>query len=108
MYSKVKRLRERGERKSDHAIAADPGLVGHVTVVLVENVPVIKIYAAGDDGTQKPAWPEMHRALCVTMHGDKMLWRGLEMVTGQPVPQEWSMQIMQDQPAEMKTRSHRP
>lgn len=114
MHSKVKRLRRNGERKSDHDIGADPGLIGHVTVVLVENTAVMKIYAPGDDGSQQPVLPELFKARCVTMHGDKMLWQGYERISNQIDPtnlgikQEWSLQIMQQQPAEMATRSHRP
>lgn len=108
MYSKVKRLRRNGERKSDHDIGVDPGIVGHVTLVMIEHTAVMKIHAAGDDGSRQPIIPEIYRAKCVTMHGDKMLFKGLERVGEREIPQEWSIQIMQDQPAEMATRSHRP
>ena len=54
MSSKVERLRRHGERISDHAIASGPGLAGHITLVLVENVPIMKLYSAGDVAVQKP------------------------------------------------------
>lgn len=108
MYSRIKRLRRNGERKSDRDIGADPGIVGHVTLVMIENTAVMKIHAAGDDGSRQPMIPEIYRAKCVTMHGDKMLFKGLERVGEREIPQEWSIQIMQDQPAEMAQRSHRP
>lgn len=108
MYSTVTRLRRGGQRRSDHDIAADPGIVGHVTIVTIENYQVAKIYAAGDSGSQNSAIPDLYRARCVTMHGGTMLWQGYEMINGQPIKQEWRVQVMQDQPAEVATRSHRP
>lgn len=86
MYSKVKRHRRRGERKSDHEIAADPGIVGHITIVLIENVPVMKLHGAGDDAVQKPLLPLIWRAKVVMIRGDKMLFQGFERVGGKMIP----------------------
>lgn len=107
MYSKVKRLRRRGERKSEHEIAADDGVVGHLTIVLIENVALMKLHGAGDDAVQKPILPELWRAKAVMIRGDKMLFQGFERVGNQNdsdavvVKQEWAVQVMADQLAEL-------
>ena len=114
MYSRVKRLRRRGERKSDHEIAADDGVVGHLTIVLIEAVPLMKLHGAGDDAVQKPILPEMWRAKVVMIRGDKMLFQGFERIGNQDDPgapvekQEWAVQVMSDQPPELTRTSHRP
>lgn len=114
MYSKVKRLRRRGERKSDHEIAADDGVVGHLTIVLIETVALMKLHGAGDDAVQKPILPELWRARVVMIRGDKMLFQGFERVGNQDDPasplerQEWAVQVMVSQPAELAQSSHRP
>lgn len=114
MYSKVKRLRRDGERKSDHEIAADPGIVGHLTIVLIENVPVMKLHGAGDDAVQKGLLPLVWRAKVVMVRGDKMLYQGFERVGNEDDPnaptmkQEWAVQVMVEPPAELARTSHRP
>lgn len=114
MYSKVKRLRRRGERRSDHEIAADEGVVGHLTIVLIENVPVMKLHAAGDDAVQRPILPLVWRAKVVMIRGDKMLFQGFERIGNPDDPdapvekQEWAVQVMADQPAEVARTPHRP
>ncbi|MCC6071473.1 hypothetical protein ACFSQU_18190 [Massilia sp. GCM10020059] len=114
MYSTVKRLRRRGERIGDREIGADSGIVGHLTIVLIENVPVMKLHGAGDDAVQKPLLPLMWRAKVVMIRGDKMLFQGFERVGNQDDPdspvvkQEWAVQVMADQPAELARSSHRP
>ena len=107
MYSKIKRLRRGGERISDREIGADSGIVGHITIVLVENVPVMKLHGAGDDAVQKPLLPLMWRAKVVMIRGDKMLFQGFERIGNQHDPnapvekQEWAVQVMADPPAEL-------
>lgn len=109
MYSKVKRLRRHGERISDHAIASDPGVVGHITLVLVENVPVMKLHDAGDDAVQKPILPLMWRAKVVMIRGDKILYQGFEHIgAAEPEKQEWAVQVMVERLAELAGTSHRP
>lgn len=114
MYSKVKRLRRKGERKSDHEIGADNGIVGHLTIVLIEKTPVMKLHSAGDDSVQKPILPLMWRAKVVMVRGDKMLYQGFERIGNQDDPespvekQEWAVQVMAEPPAELAKTSHRP
>lgn len=104
MYSRIKRLRNRGDRKADRDISADPGTVGHMTVVVVEGVVVASIYAAGSTGRQDPLVPMLFRAKLITMHNDRMLLQGYERTGGQDDPaspmikQEWAVQVMADQP----------
>lgn len=110
MYSRVKVLRRHGERLSDHEIGAAPWHVGHLTIVLIEHVPVMKLHAAGDDSVMAPILPLMFRARVVSMHGDKMLFQGFERDErpDDKRRQEWTVQIMAEQPAEMARESHRP
>lgn len=103
MYSKIKRLRARGERKSDREISADPGIIGSMTVVLLANVAVASVYSAVSGGRQDPLIPMLFRAKLVTMHNDRMLLQGYERTGGQEDPdspmikQEWAVQVMADQ-----------
>lgn len=114
MYSKVKRLRRRGERISDHEIASDSGIVGHLTMVLIETTPVMKLHSAGDDSVQKPLLPLMWRAKVVMIRGDRMLFQGFERIGDENDPnapvqkQEWAVQVMVEPPVELARTSHRP
>ncbi len=114
MYSKIKRLRRRGERLPDRDIGADPGIVGHVTVVLVENIALMSVHAPMTAGRPVPVIPDLWRARVVTMRGDRMLVQGFERIGDQADPaaplekQEWSIQVMVEQPVELATASHRP
>lgn len=86
MYSRVKRLRRSGERKSDHETAANVGVVGHLTIVLIEHVTLMKLHGAGDDADQEPILPELWRVKVVIIRGDKMLFQGFERVGNQEDP----------------------
>lgn len=96
MYVKAKRLRERGRRRSDHEIAADPGKVGELTFAMVAgshqanlNDPASSVHA--------PLYPVLYEARLTTMHGDKMLLRGEERPDGDAGPayaQEWAVQVV--------------
>lgn len=104
MYSKIKRLRSRGERKPDREIGADPGTVGHMTVVRLAEVPVASVYGAGSSGRQDPLIPMLFRAKLVSMHNNRMLLQGYERVGDQDDPncpvvaQEWAVEVMSEQP----------
>lgn len=104
MYSKIKRLRNRGERLDDREISADPGTVGYMTVYLLEDVPVASVYDVHSVGGQAPLIPMLFRARLVTMQNDRMLLQGYERTGGQDDPaspvikQEWAVQVMADQP----------
>ncbi|NML62280.1 hypothetical protein HHL21_14580 [Massilia sp. RP-1-19] len=79
--------------------------MGHITMVLIENLPVMKVHGAGDDAVQKPLLPLMWRAKVVMIRGDKMLFQGYERLGNQDDPaarvekQEWAVQVMVEPPA---------
>ncbi|NML61850.1 hypothetical protein HHL21_12340 [Massilia sp. RP-1-19] len=87
-------------------------MIGHLTMVLIENVTLMKLHGAGDDAVQKPILPELWRAKVVMIRGDKMLFQGFERVGDQDDPdsrlekQEWAVQVMAVQPAELARMSH--
>jgi hypothetical protein len=104
MYSKIKRLRKRGERLDDREISADPGTVGYMTVILLEGVAVASVHDVHNAGGQAPLIPMLFRARLVTMHNDRMLLQGYERTGNQDdsaspvIKQEWAVQVMADQP----------
>lgn len=81
---------------------------------MVEKVAFMSIYAPMDGGKRTPIVPSLWRAKLVTMNDDRMLVQGFERVGNQDDPaaplekQEWSIQIMVEQPAELARTSHRP
>jgi hypothetical protein len=86
-------LRERGRRKNDHAIQSDPGTTGDLTLAAVAGVMQLNL-AAFNDQQMKPLVPILYQAELVTMHGDKMLFRGYESVDGAGYVQEWSAIVL--------------
>lgn len=114
MYSKVKRLRVRGARRSDREINSDPGSVGHVTMVTVGNVKEMKLHAAGDDARRTPVIPLLYEPIIQAMHGARMLLSGMERQGDQADPaaplfmQEWAIEVMVEPPVEMAQTAHRP
>ena len=114
MYSKINRLRRAGARRSDHEIHADPGIIGHVTVVQIEKTPYMSVHAPMASGRPVPMIPPLWRAKVVSMQGDKMLVQGFERLGDEndaSAPherQEWAIQEMVEQPAELASMPHRP
>lgn len=114
MYSKIKRLRQRGARLADREIQADHGTVGHLTMVTVGAVRELKLHGAGDDAQANAAIPVLFDATLISMHGARMLFSGLERAGNQAdaksvtYMQEWAVEVMADQPAELARTSHRP
>lgn len=113
MYSIIKRLRVRGARRPDREIYADPGAAGQLTMYGVANRTELKLYAMDDAARLEPIIPVLFDPVLVSMHGNKMLFRGLERQGNQTdanavtVLQEWSVQITQGQPVEAGQQSHR-
>jgi hypothetical protein len=95
MYSKVKVLRKRGTRRGDHEIGADSGIDGDLTLALCRGGCELKL-AADDGSRQDPVIPVLYEAELVTMHGNMMLFRGIERIpeTGAEFRQEWSVKAM--------------
>src|SRR4051812_34273826 len=98
MYSKVKILRHRGVRRSDREISADPGNVGHLTMVGVAGVYELKLHGPDDDSQRKPIAPVLFYAKMTTMHGARMLFQGCEDPAAPDMIQEWAVEIMVEQP----------
>ena len=107
MYSKVKRLRQRGARRSDREIGSDPGTVGHITMATIGTIKEMKLHAAGDDSRRAPLIPLLYEPTIQAMHGARMLVSGLERQGDQADPaaplfmQEWAIEVMQGAPAEL-------
>lgn len=101
MYSHIKRLRTRGERKADRDISADPGTIGNVSVFRQGNEIVAAAYAGGGMGKPGEVLPTLYRARLVTMQGQAMLFQGWERPLGydqQDIDankQEWSVRLME-------------
>jgi hypothetical protein len=93
MYSKVKRLRERGQRLHDRDIGQAPYVDGELTLVSMAGTFVLQVK---DPNSQvgDSLFPRLYDARLITMHGDKMLFKGEERPQGDAGPayvQEWSV-----------------
>lgn len=91
----MKRLRERGQRLSDHQIAALVPVHGEVRVYGMGGA----IQATVTDPNSQvgePLIPILHEAKLTSMHGPGMLLRGEERPQGDKGPayvQEWSVRF---------------
>lgn len=93
MYSKIKALRVRGQRRHEREILSAPPVEGDLTMFLCGGSPELKI-AARDDQQAKPLLPPLIDSRLTTMHGNKMLFKGFERdASGAEYVQEWSVQI---------------
>jgi hypothetical protein len=94
MYSIVKRLRERGRRLHDRDISASSGVRGDLTLAICGIAPQANLSKL-DDQQMKPVIPPLEHAQLITMHGDKMLFRGVERASdGAEYVQEWSVKVL--------------
>jgi hypothetical protein len=86
----VTRLRERGKRRSDHQIGADPGTVGDMRLATVAGVKELSLAALGDEQQRKPIIPNLYMAEIQNLHDDGMLYIGYEKgPDGAGYVQEW-------------------
>ena len=94
MYSKVKQLRRRGQKRDEREfLAADP-FEGNVTMTACGGSYELNI-AAWNDSSAKPLIPPLRDAKLITMHGNKMLFTGIERDgNGVGFEQEWAVQII--------------
>lgn len=96
MLVKVKILRQRGARRSDREIGSDAGVDGNLT--LYQSGGQCELKLSADDGSrQEPVIPVLFDARLVTMHGDKMLFQGMERTGGAAdaqYMQEWSVMVL--------------
>lgn len=95
MYGRVKRLRARGKRLSDHEIASAPAVAGEVRVY---GMGATMQASVTDPNRQvgDPLVPLLYEARLTTMHGPGMLLKGEERPQGDAGPayvQEWSIRF---------------
>jgi len=95
MYGKVKRLRERGTRLSDRDIASSAHVEGEVTLA---GLGVVLVAQVRDPNSQVGTGllPQLYEARLITMHGNKMLFKGEERPQGDTGPayiQEWAVVV---------------
>lgn len=96
MKVQVKSLRNRGARLTDYQIAALIPSEGALRLHGLGTTLQITI-SAHDDQQGKPLIPELYDARLVSLHGNKMLFAGIER-TGDPMAaqylQEWTVVIV--------------
>jgi hypothetical protein len=95
MYGKVKRLRERGLRLPDRDIGKAVFVQGEITLAGLGGTLVLEVK---DPNSQvgESLFPRLYDARLITMHGDKMLFKGEERPQGDAGPayvQEWSLLV---------------
>jgi hypothetical protein len=95
MYGKVKRLRHQGMRLPDREISQSSFVQGELTLAALASTYVLDVK---DPSSQvgDSLFPRLYEARLVTMHGDKMLFRGEERPQGEAGPayvQEWSVVV---------------
>ena len=98
MY-RVKQLRRNGARRSDHQIQSELGVDGQLTMASVGGIYELKLHIANDGSSRAPLIPVLFDARLISMHGDKMLFRGLERCGGTESTtflQEWSVMFLPD------------
>jgi hypothetical protein len=95
MYCKIKFLRQRGVRRNDREIAADLGAEGELTLALCGPSYELKLQAR-DSSRGEPIVPILYDARLTSMHGDKMLFQGIERTSdeGPHYAQAWSVMIL--------------
>lgn len=95
MYGKVKQLRNRGVRLSDHDIGRASFVQGEVTVYGMAGTIMAAVV---DPNSQvgEPLLPPLYDAKLVTMNSYGMLFKGEERPQGDKGPayiQEWSVMV---------------
>jgi hypothetical protein len=88
MDATIKRLREQGRRKPMNAVNTDPGLRG--VLALVARAGKCELRLVGFD----PAPAVLFEARLMMLHGDVMLFSGIEYAQdGTAHEQEWSARV---------------
>lgn len=95
MYGKVKALRSRGTRLSDHDIGRAPFVEGEVTLAGLGSTLVLTVV---DPNSQvgSSLLPQLYDARLITMTQHKMLFKGEERPQGDAGPayvQEWAVVV---------------
>jgi hypothetical protein len=94
----VKVLRDNGRRKHDQQIAKESPTEGDLTLALCSGSFDLKL-AKLEDSRQEPILQVLRDARLTTMHGNKMLFWGIERnpQTGAEYVQEWSVVVLHGQ-----------
>ncbi len=95
MYGKVKQLRNRGVRLSDHDIGRADPIKGDVTLAGLGPTLVLTV-TDPDSQVSDSLLPQLYDARLITMTQHKMLFKGEERPHGDAGPayvQEWSVMI---------------
>lgn len=95
MFYKIKTLSSRGVRHSDREVSSDAGADGQLAGANVGPTFELKLFS--DEGSRtEPLIPVLLDARLVSMHGNKMLFRGFEqqVADGPQYAQEWSVMVM--------------
>lgn len=95
MYGKVKQLRSRGARLSDHDIARAQHVAGEVTL---SGLGASLVLTVTDPNSQvgDSLLPQLYDARLITMTQHKMLFKGEERPQGDTGPayvQEWALVV---------------
>lgn len=93
MHYTVKILRHRGARRSEREIMSEPGTDGQLAGAHIGATFELKLFS-GDGSRQEAVIPVLLDARLVSMHGDKMMFRGVEQgADGAQFVQEWSVKV---------------
>lgn len=95
MYGKVKPLRNRGQRLSDHDIARLDFVQGEVTLAGLGPTLILTV-TDPDSQVGGSLLPQLYDARLITMTQHKMLFRGEERPQGEAGPayiQEWAVVV---------------
>jgi hypothetical protein len=95
MYGKVKRLRDRGVRLSDHDIGRAHPVEGEVSLAGLGTTLVLEVRDPNSQVSQS-LFPKLYDARLISMHGSKMLFKGEERPQGDAGPafiQEWAVVV---------------
>lgn len=85
----VTRLRERGKRRHDHDIGADPGTTGDLSLATVGTTKELKLSDINDQ-QMKPVIPILYAAQVISVQANSMIFRGFEQgADGAGYLQEW-------------------
>jgi hypothetical protein len=95
MKVQVKPLRQRGSRLTDQQIASLAPVYGHLALYGLGTTLQISVYA--NNARPDPLIPDLYDARLISMHGNKMLFAGIER-TADPMAaqyfQEWAVVIV--------------
>jgi hypothetical protein len=96
MYSRIKVLRRHGARMAERDISAQKGHDGELTLYRTGSSIELKL-SDPNDQRKEPIIPILYDARLVTMHGDRMLFQGMERTGDEKraqYMQEWSVMIL--------------